>query len=545
MKLFTFLLLTACICSSVYTQTFQWVNISPINFQKNYAYLHSPSVLAGDGNPVCTRLLNFKELYSITYYGDTKIEKINSSGTSMWADIIYGKTDVAKLMVDGENNVVGYGTFIDTLQFDTATLIHNGQGTGSFIFKTDGSGNLIWLKNGAGYITGNGSLSALESYGLNNILLGMSDYPAESRLLTLDADGNQVSELIETNAATIGDIKTDVVGNIWATGFAFQGPISFNGLDTTAPFIYTEYVVKYNSAGTAQWVDFIQDVTIQHFELETDSSGNGYLGGNLLDSTSFGSIHANGPQRLYDFFDTKIDPDGNFVWLNEIPPGNALGDGFTGTDNFLSCSKDGHTYLTGNFWGQIDFGDSLVLNPLYNANIFVLCYNPDGTIKWAKSTGADFYGQASSITSDEYGSHYLTGLAGRSFVFDTVSGTGSNLNFYLAKLSPDNVLSVQNGNNIKSENPYNFTLNQNYPNPFNPVTIIKYSVPTSETQNFASVQLKVYDMLGREVATLVNEEKPAGSYSVAFDGSKLSSGVYLYKLEAGNRTRVKKMVLLK
>ena len=85
-----------------------------------------------------------------------------------------------------------------------------------------------------------------------------------------------------------------------------------------------------------------------------------------------------------------------------------------------------------------------------------------------------------------------------------------------------------------------FILNQNYPNPFNPLTNIQYSVNSTQ-----QVTLKVYDLLGREIATLVNEEKPAGEYEVEFGGTGLTSGIYFYQLRAGEFTQVKKMVLLK
>jgi hypothetical protein len=90
-----------------------------------------------------------------------------------------------------------------------------------------------------------------------------------------------------------------------------------------------------------------------------------------------------------------------------------------------------------------------------------------------------------------------------------------------------------------------FSLKQNYPNPFNPVTTIKYSIPNVGTSFMKFVQLKVYNTLGEEVETLVNEEKPAGSYTVKFDASNLPSGVYIYRLTAGNYSAVKKLVLLK
>jgi hypothetical protein len=98
-------------------------------------------------------------------------------------------------------------------------------------------------------------------------------------------------------------------------------------------------------------------------------------------------------------------------------------------------------------------------------------------------------------------------------------------------------------NNLESV--YKFSLEQNYPNPFNPITKIKYTIPSVGTSLMKFVQLKVYDVLGNEVATLVNEEKPAGSYEVEFDASGLSSGIYFYKLQAGSFIDTRKMLLLK
>jgi hypothetical protein len=88
--------------------------------------------------------------------------------------------------------------------------------------------------------------------------------------------------------------------------------------------------------------------------------------------------------------------------------------------------------------------------------------------------------------------------------------------------------------------PVKFALEQNYPNPFNPSTSIQYRVSSN-----SQVSLKVYDVLGNEVATLVNEEKPAGSYEVKFDASGLTSGIYFYKLQAGSMVETKKMILMK
>ncbi len=126
---------------------------------------------------------------------------------------------------------------------------------------------------------------------------------------------------------------------------------------------------------------------------------------------------------------------------------------------------------------------------------------------------------------------YVTGLTG------PYGDSTQTTSIYVAPVQFSEVpTSVENESNI----PYTFELNQNYPNPFNPTTQIKYSV--AERGN---VSLKVYDMLGREVATLVNTTKNAGSYEINFNASSLASGVYIYKIQAGNFIDSKKMMLLK
>jgi len=115
-------------------------------------------------------------------------------------------------------------------------------------------------------------------------------------------------------------------------------------------------------------------------------------------------------------------------------------------------------------------------------------------------------------------------------------------------------VSVTNEDEIPTE----FSLEQNYPNPFNPITTIRFTIPTVERfaeslksineqigNSLYNVQLKVYDVLGNEVATLVNKDKPAGSYEVEFDATGLPSGVYFYRLTASSFLTTKKMSLLK
>jgi len=110
-----------------------------------------------------------------------------------------------------------------------------------------------------------------------------------------------------------------------------------------------------------------------------------------------------------------------------------------------------------------------------------------------------------------------------------------------ANTSPNSdTLSINYSNNLFSTSEKSFTLSQNYPNPFNPTTTIDFSLPER-----AMVSLKVYDVLGREVATLLDEMKESGAHQVRFNAGTLSSGVYYYTLRYGSVSQTKKMILTK
>ena len=126
----------------------------------------------------------------------------------------------------------------------------------------------------------------------------------------------------------------------------------------------------------------------------------------------------------------------------------------------------------------------------------------------------------------------VSGFNGTAFgtvTFDTVSFPLPGVNCNLVAIEP-----------VGSIIPNAYSLEQNYPNPFNPVTSIKFSIPTG-----GFVELKVYDLLGKEVATLVSDPYEAGTYSVTFEAGKLASGVYFYSLESGNFKQTKRMLLVK
>ena len=159
----------------------------------------------------------------------------------------------------------------------------------------------------------------------------------------------------------------------------------------------------------------------------------------------------------------------------------------------------------------------------------VVRYTDDGGTTWQ----ADPYfngltdGDIISLSTGDFN----TGIA---VVRNTTLDGGSTSSMFVLSTEPLDV--SENENTMPSQ----YSLQQNYPNPFNPTTKINYAIPQPEF-----VSLRVYDVLGKEIATLVNEEKNSGNYQVDFTGYGLSSGIYYYTLKAGNYSETRKLVLLK
>jgi hypothetical protein len=142
-----------------------------------------------------------------------------------------------------------------------------------------------------------------------------------------------------------------------------------------------------------------------------------------------------------------------------------------------------------------------------------------------------------AITPNNYIGHYI-GISAHNDVVRPIWTRIDNDLPSLWTALVDSVTAVENNSDQVAL--YDYVLEQNYPNPFNPNTTIRYQV-----SDFSPVTLKVYDVLGNEIATLVNEEKMAGNYEVEFNAIQLPSGIYFYKLIAGSFVESKKMLLLK
>lgn len=158
-----------------------------------------------------------------------------------------------------------------------------------------------------------------------------------------------------------------------------------------------------------------------------------------------------------------------------------------------------------------------------NDNVFASSWNKGVFLKLNSSSG---------FTSTGLLSENVSSVSVDNSTGEIILGTSSG-KIYKGSVSVTDV-------NVYDQLPASFELSQNYPNPFNPSTMIRYQLPMS-----SDVSLKIYDILGKEVKTLVDQNQPAGSYEVRFDASQLATGVYIYRLSAGNFTSVKKMMLIK
>ena len=242
------------------------------------------------------------------------------------------------------------------------------------------------------------------------------------------------------------------------------------------------------------------------FSIALDGSGNVYVTGNSSGSGT-------GP----DYATVKYNSAGVMLWASRYNgPGNNFDYAYA-----IALDGAGNAYVTGRSSGSGTGSDYATIR-----------YSSDGVEQWVQRYTENDFDWASSIAVDGSGNVYVTGRS---------SGSGTSEDYATIKYSQ--TIGIKP---ISTEIPNGYKLSQNYPNPFNPTTKIRFEIPLSRGMSEGrGVLLVVYDILGREVATLVNEQLKPGTYEVDFEGGKYSSGVYYYKLVAEGFVETKKMILIK
>ena len=343
-------------------------------------------------------------------------------------------------------------------------------------------------------------------------------------------------------------VAVDGSGNVHVTGYS---------TDTTS---LADYVtIKYNAAGVLQWVaryNGPENSDDRATAIAVDGLGNVYVTGYSYDASGTYS----------DYVTIKYDANGNQLWITRYNgPGN-----YDDRATALAVDGSGNVYVTGSSWGSGTYDDYATIK-----------YDASGNQLWiARYNGPLNYDDcATSLAVDGSGNVYVTGFSYSSWTYydyatikydangnqlwiaryignatalvvdgsGNVYVTGSNSHYNWSVFTT--IKYTQGPTSVQEEKrvPESFALLQNYPNPFNPSTNIKFDLPTGQAgiSGLGLVSLKVFNILGQEVATLVNEALRPGSYEVTFNATGLASGVYFYRLVAGSFTETKKLVLLR
>ena len=512
---------------------------------------------------------------------DIFLAKYAPDGSFIWAKNIGGiNIDGANsIAIDGSGNLIVTGYFRSTVDFDPDNETYNLSSIGQddvFFAKYAPDGSFIWAKSFGGTSYDYGGSIVVDGIG-NLYIIGYFEDTADfdpgigTHILINNSGGRDVyfAKYAPDGsfiwAYSFGDtpwdfgrsIAVDESGNVYIAG-EFEGTADFDpgvGIyNLTSNGLSDIFFAKYSSDGSFLWAANFGGTSYDYGgSLVIDGSGDSYITGAFQGTADFdpsGGTHNLISAGNLDIFFAKYSSDGSLIWANRV--------GGTDSDfgSSLVVDGNGNSYITGAFRDTVDFdhgAGSSNLTSNGNYDIFFAKYAPNGNFIWANGMGGTSIDQGNSIAIDESGNIHIVGNFKYTVDFDpgigtinlTAGGSTGSDDIFIAKYLPDGLLT--DVDEIENNIPIAFELNQNYPNPFNPSTKIRYTIPSvisTEGRNL-NVQLKIYDVLGNEVATLVDENKPAGSYEVNFDAGNLSNGVYFYKLQAGSFVQTKKMLLLK
>jgi hypothetical protein len=314
-------------------------------------------------------------------------------------------------------------------------------------------------------------------------------------------DANCMPEWVRTAGVTTNDYANPIIQTSDA-GYVIAGYSAYFGAGGA-----DAYVAKFDINGVLQWIKAFGTAGFERARSIVQTTDGGYL---ITGETSASSI---------DFYFLKLRSDGTFQWSKSID--------LRTTDRLYSTilNSDGSSVSVGgtNFSGS-------------GADMYIVKLDSRGgacgttkQVKTQTTTGGTATSPAFTVSSQYPVVTLIT---------PTMSAGGTVTTICSRNNSP--IGQQEKGTDELHEIPMQFKLEQNYPNPFNPKTNIKYQIAKN-----SYVVLKVYDLLGSEVETLLSEELIPGTYEIRWDASNYPSGIYYYKLTAGEYSETKKMVLIK
>ncbi len=349
-----------------------------------------------------------------------------------------------------------------------------------------------------------------------------------------------VNDILHSSGGSWGDFNNDGYMDLFVSGGVIgsgEDRLFRNNGNGTFTKITSDPIVSYNHwAGGSSWGDFNNDGYLDMFD-------GGYDGINLL--------FVNNGNGTFTRIDTGIIvTDGNYKegagWCDYDNDGSL--DLFTARNNYFggnNCLY--HNEGTTNKWINIKcvgmvsnkagIGAKLYLKAVINGipvlQMREISSQTGGCISGQNSLNA-FFGLGTTTLIDSLKIVWSSGTIDRYGQIQT--------NQFITAIEGQGITNVQNLTNLV---PGKYVLFQNYPNPFNPATRIKYQIPSKVKSEKSNVKIVIYDLLGKEVQILVNEEQQPGMYEIEWNASQYTSGVYFYKLSAGNYIETKKMLLIK
>ncbi len=481
---------------------------------------------------------------------DMYIAKLNSTGVFQWAKQI-GGWDVSEYALDVDTDPAGSayfaGYFSDSLNFDGMKVYEAGS-TLIAIAKYSSSGTVQWARRAAGNQTGLWGGVAYSSTGHVYVGCGLSltKYNAN----TGDSVWTWQIPLGGSTSFQIDDIAVDESGDyVYITGmFGLSAQIGTTHLTTPMITDRDMFVAKFDKNGNAIWAKRAGGTTTtqdQGFGVDVDGSGNVYVTGTYADYAYFDADTVYSNFSGHAFFVAKYDPNGNLEWVK------GASSTFAGTTSdgldVRVVENDDAVLVAAHYVQNMSF-DGATYSLLLGIEPIVFKLDAaTGAVDWALRTDTNWI--TTSLTSMDVNRTTSTLSVSGWHIDDSKFGIyhlNSPLNNYdgfVATATTDSPTPVKE--KPVDILPTTVSLLQNYPNPFNPSTTIEYSVPTR-----SQVTVKVFNILGEEVATLVNEIQSAGAYTVQWDGlnaagKRAATGMYLYRIQAGEVTETKKMMLVK
>jgi len=497
----------------------------------------------------------FPDTTIVTNFSDICLTKMNPLGEVLWIKIIGGNLldKGLDIKTDINDDIIITGAFSGTVQFGNTTLVSSGF-TDVFIAKYNPNGVFQWVIHGAGPDHDEGLCIAIDN--LNDIYVGgffenslqigtynlVSSGTYETLFYTkISSSGNVLwaeqaytTDYSESSVESICFDGNDIVlTGIFDDTMVFQGDTLFS-MDGSEDV----FVAKVDITGNKIWLKQAGgDYDDGGRAIISDGTGNLFLAGYFSQTANFGTFQFTSTDSNDDVFISGLDVNGSFTWVK-----HGSGPGYDYPTS-ISYNQVNGISVCGITTGGFNIGN-LSFSGDATDDIFVTNFSTSGSIAGVLYAGSLGEERVYDIYLDDSNSAFIVGGFIDSIGFgDTLIASQNILDeLFIAKINMNNISDVKE---IKNDFlPDEFSLSQNYPNPFNPTTKIKYQIPEPSL-----VILKVYDVLGNELATLVDEYKPIGEHEVEFNASSINhhppSGIYFYQLKAGSFIKTKKMVLLK